>query len=307
MELLREHESISSVLLVGGTHGNELTGIHLVQHWKKQKIENKFNHFRLDYLIANLSAIDANKRYIDHDLNRCFKLLDLEDHSLKSNEQLRAKQINNKFGPKGNSKVDFIIDLHTSTTNMQTNIVLTRIDAFHLQLAAYLKQRLPNVVITSESELMEDHHFLESIAGKGVLIEVGPIPQGSVEYPCFETTEKTVLTCLEFIEMSKQHTIDDLPDELEIMSYHSKIYFPTDEIGNITASVHPDLVGKAYPQLVRGDRLFKSFDGGDVFYQGDDTYCAFINEAAYYDQKIAMCLCRSKKYSLSSCKVIDFK
>jgi len=307
-----QHEQISSVLLVGGTHGNELTGIHLVNHWKKQQFENQFsdlslNGLKLNYLIANPLAIKANKRYIDHDLNRCFKRADLNDSWLTSREQLRAKEINNQFGLQGSSGTDFIIDLHTSTTNMQTNIVLTKIDPFHLQLAAYLKQQLTNVVITSESELMDDHHFLESIAPKGVLIEVGPIAQGTIDYACFDITQKVVRACLDFVEKLNQGHSFDFSDNLEIMNYHSKIYFPTDDEERITAAVHPSLIGKAYPKLIEGDKLFKTFDGEDVFYQGDSTYCAFVNEAAYYDQKIAMCLCRPKKYSVSSCKIIDLK
>jgi len=304
MNDITKHDPISSVLLVGGTHGNELTGIHLVRHWQKQKIENQFKDFQLTYLIANPQAIEANQRYVDHDLNRCFKHSDLSDRNLTSREQLRAKEINKKFGPKGNSKTDFIIDLHTSTTNMQTNIVLTRIDPFHLQLAAYLKQKLQNVVITSETDLMNDHHFLESIANKGVLIEIGPIPQGTVEYGCFSETEKATLACLDFVENWNKGIINDFPDELDTMSYHAKIYFPVDENGNITACVHPNLTEKAYPKLTQGDPLFKFFDGKDILYQGDDTYCAFVNEAAYYDQKIAMCLCHPKTYSVSSGKVI---
>ena len=307
MNKLEEAEQVSSVLLVGGTHGNELTGIHLVQHFQKKQIEKEQISFSLNYLIANPKAIKENKRYLDKDLNRCFKSSELADPSMVNYEQTRAKEINKLYGPKGNSKIDFIIDLHTSTANMQTNIVLTRIDPFHLQLAAFLKIRVPDVVITSESELMDDHHFLESIAPKGIVIEVGPIPQGCIEYPCFDSTQKAVLGCFDFVEGFNKNSLNDLPDELEIMSYHAKIHFPTDEMGNISASIHPDLIGKSYPKIAKGDPLFKSFSGEEIYYQGESTNLAFINEAAYYDQKIALCLCRPKKYSLKSCKPVEQK
>ncbi len=310
MNQLEQQNKISSVLLVGGTHGNELTGIKLVRHWQTQGVEKQFDSFQLDYLIANPKAVKANKRYLDHDLNRCFKLAELKDESLTSFEQCLAKKIDHQIGPKGNAKVDFIIDLHTSTANMQTNIVLTRIDRFHLQLVAFLKSQLPDVVITSETDLMDDHHFLESIADKGILLEVGPIPQASIEYHCFDTTQKAVRACLDFIEAFNQPSQNDsgllknLPDDIEIMTYYSKIYFPTDENDEITASVHPSLIGKAYPKINQGDPIFKSFDGQDILYQGESTYLAFINEAAYYDQNIAMCLCLPKSYSLKTCQVI---
>jgi len=301
----KNNQLISSVLLVGGTHGNELTGVHLVRHLQMSEFEKSISAFELHYLLANPAAIKANKRYLDKDLNRCFQLSELNDQSATNREQLRAKEINAKYGPKGQSKLDFIIDLHTSTANMQTNIVLTRLDAFHLQLAAYLKQQLGNVVITSETDLMQDHHFLESIAPRGIVIEIGPIAQGSLEYPCFEKTKKAVLACFDFFEKNNQSISLKLPDHLEIMSYYSKLHFPLDAHGNICAVVHPNLIGKAYPKIEKGDVIFKTFDGEDIYYQGETTHIAFINEAAYYDQKIALCLCHPIQYSISKLSPIE--
>lgn len=285
---------------MGGTHGNELTGIHLVKQSQKEMLGENYESFSLDYLIANESAIKANQRYIDVDLNRCFKLADLNDSTLTGKESKLAKSINQKFGPKGNSKTDFIIDLHTSTANMQTNIVITRTDLFHLQLASYLKQVLPDVTVTSEAELMEDHHFLESIAPNGVLIEIGPIPQGCIEYACYEKTQSATRACLDFIELFNIDSLPSFTDTLNTQSYYSKIHFPTDDNDDICASVHPSLIGKAYPKLNKGDPIFKRFDGADILYDGEPTILAFINEAAYYDKKIAMCLCNPINFSLIS-------
>lgn len=299
MNSSNEPVAVSNVTIVGGTHGNELTGIHLIQEWQKNNVANEYPALELNYLLANPAARKANKRYLDHDLNRCFKKVDLENPALKSLEQQRAKEINQQLGPKGNPKTDLIIDLHTSTANMQTNIVLTRIDLFHLQLAVYLKQELEDVVITSEKELMTDHHFLESIAEKGIVIEVGAIPQGSLQFDCYQKTENAVKATLKFIEIfNAQQLPSKKPSQLDLMSYHSKINFPTDVHGEISACVHPNLIGKAYPLIVAGDPIFKSFDGTDIEYQGEPTHLAFINEAAYYDQQIAMCCCRPISFKL---------
>ncbi len=299
-------EKIDQVTLVGGTHGNELTGIHLIHQWQTNNQAADYSKLNINYLLANPEAMKANKRYLDHDLNRCFKKIDLENPVLQSREQKRAKEINQLLGPKGNPKTDFIMDLHTSTANMQTNIVLTRIDPFHIQLAAWLIDKLDDVVITSETELMADHHFLESIANKGIVIEVGAIPQGSLQYDCFEKTEAAVKASLDFISRYNAGAIKLENDtQIEVMSYHSKIHFPVDQNDMITACVHPNLIGQAYPQVVEGDPLFKCFDGKDIFYQGEPTHLAFINEAAYYDQKIALCCCRPKKLSLVNGEVIE--
>ncbi len=297
--------TVSSVLIVGGTHGNELTGIHLVNHAKKLKIESKYSSFNLDYLLANPKARVENKRYVDADLNRCFKIDDLNNPKLTAKEALLAKAINQKYGPKigtgdTKSKTDFIVDLHTSTANMQTNIVITRIDQFHLQLASYLKQKLVDVTVTSEAELLTDHHFLETIAPRGVLVEMGPIAQGCIEYPLFQKTEKVMLACLDFVELYNNDQVPRLPELLRTFSYYSRVAFPTDEDGEISASVHPSLIGKAYPVLRPGDPIFKTFSGEDIIYQGKTTHLAFINEAAYYDKKIAMCLCEQADYSLKT-------
>ena len=303
--------AISSVLLVGGTHGNELTGIHLVEHWQKNKKDRTYKDFELSYMIGNPQACLANKRYLDQDLNRCFQLSNLNNSSLDNVEQKRAKEINQQIGPKGNSKTDFIIDLHTSTANMQTNIVITKIDRFHLQLAAYLKQTLDNVVITSEVELMDDHHFLNSVAEKRIVIEIGPIPQGSIDYSIYKKTQDALIASFEFVSLFNQASLYNknielkLPDSIEVVSYYSKLKFPVDGFGNISACVHPDLIGQVYPVIEKGMPIFITFDGEDVLYDGETTQAAFINEAAYYDQGIAMSLCRPRYFSLTTCAEID--
>jgi len=291
---------VNSVVIVGGTHGNELTGIYLVKQCQKEKLDENYSSFSLGYLLANSRAIKENRRYIDIDLNRSFKLPDLSDANLQHYESKLAKTINNELGPKGQSKTDFIIDLHTSTANMQINIVITRIDKFHLQLASYLKQTLLDVTVTSEAELLGDHHFLESIAPNGVLIEIGSIAQGCIEYPIIEKTRQAMLACLEFVELYNNDSVPDLPEVLETFSYYSKVKFPLDEMGEISASVHPSLIGKAYPLLKKGDLIFKTFAGEDIPYSGETTHLSFINEAAYYDKKIAMCLCEQANYSLKT-------
>lgn len=291
---------IESVVIAGGTHGNELTGVHTVKHWLRNQLALNYTAFQVELLLANEAAIKANKRYLDTDLNRCFKLAELIDENKNSQEQLLAKKINRQLGPKGQARVDFIIDLHTSTANMQTNIVLIKMDEFHLKLAAYLRSVLPDVVVTSEYQLMDDHHFLCSIADKGIVIEVGPIPQGAIEMPAFEKTNHAISAAFDFAERYNQQQIPELDDRLPVMSYFSKIHFPIDKNGDIIASVHPDLIHQDYSVIDKGDAIFKTFAGEDILYDGEKAHIAFVNEAAYYDKKIAMCLCNPIDYSLSS-------
>ena len=67
---------IRRVAIVGGTHGNELTGVYLVK--KFQQSPNLLKRsFDVITFLANPKAIAANRRYIDRDLNRCFSKKDL--------------------------------------------------------------------------------------------------------------------------------------------------------------------------------------------------------------------------------------
>lgn len=297
-------KKVASVALVAGTHGNELTGIYCYKHWTKNNPGQNYPQFQVECHLANPQAITENKRYIDKDLNRCFKLSELNQEKSDCVEAQRAKQLNQMLGPKGKARVDFIIDLHTSTANMRTNIVLIKIDEFHLKLAAYLKSVLPDVIITSESNLMDDHHFLCSIAEKNLLIEIGPIPQGALQADCYAKTNDAVTAALDFVALYNQNKVPALADELPLMSYFSKLYFPVDEAGDINALVHPDLIGQDYTQIKSGDPIFIDLSGNNILYTGETAYIAFVNEAAYYDQKIAMCLCHSVTYSLSSLQKI---
>lgn len=294
-------KKVNSVVIVGGTHGNEVTGVYTVKHWREKNLVANYPQLNIELILANEAAIKENKRYLEKDLNRCFKLAELEDMTQVNKEQKLAKQINQLLGPKGNAKVDCIIDLHTSTANMKTNIVLIKNDDFHLKLAAYLKSVLTDLVITTESELMQEHHFLCSIADKSILIEVGPTPQGSLDPVCFDKTQRAINASLKFIELYNQQALPELDDELELMVYFSKLYFPINPEGEINATVHPDLIGKDYSTIQKGCAIFRTFDGEDILYQGETAVVAFVNEAAYYDQKIAMCLCKPVRYSLTSC------
>ena len=55
--------------------------------------------------------------------------------------------------------------------------------------------------------------------------------------------------------------------------------------------VHKNVQDKDFEPLSKGDPIFTLFDGSEVTYEGDYTaYPHFINEAAYYDNNLAMSL-----------------
>ena len=63
---------------------------------------------------CRLGAHAVVHRYVDEDLNRQFAQIDLDDATRTSSEARRAKELNSRLGPKGDPRVDVIIDLHTT-------------------------------------------------------------------------------------------------------------------------------------------------------------------------------------------------
>lgn len=63
---------VDKVAIVGGTHGNELIGVELVREWESNNAEIARESFESRAIVGNPRAIEANKRFIDLDLNRQF-------------------------------------------------------------------------------------------------------------------------------------------------------------------------------------------------------------------------------------------
>lgn len=278
---------IKNVAIVGGTHGNEFTGVFLI---KKLAAELKADSFDLQYVLANPKAFAQVKRYIDRDLNRSFKITDLNNDELVGYENQRAKEINQQLGPKGNAKTDFIIDLHTSTAPMGINLVISKADPFHLKLADYVQQRLDNVTITWEE--IEDHHFLMSIAEKHILVEVGATPQGVLRQDVFDNSQQTSLKIIEFIESYNRDELTESSKEIAVYKYFDVAYLPQNDAGEIIGMIHQNIQDRDFQILRKGEPIFKLFDGQDIFYEGEDCTISFINEAAYYDEKKAFSMSR---------------
>lgn len=284
---------VRKVALVGGTHGNEFTGAYLIKKWQKDATMLQREGLDIELLLANPKAFAQCRRYIDEDLNRCFSNERLGEPNPASYESMLAQQINRQLGPKGDPRVDFIIDMHTATSPMGTNLVFTHLDAFALRLAAFVKQVFPETVVTSEDELVADQYFLNSIARRNVLVEMGPVPQGCLRADFLDRTEKVVSCILDFL--ADPTAAKDLPAALEVFHYTKAVYLPTDENGHITAMVHPNLLDEPYPVIEPGDPLLVTFTGQVIPFEGPEPAMAgFVNEAAYYDKKQALYLMRKE-------------
>jgi succinylglutamate desuccinylase len=282
---------IRRVAIVGGTHGNELTGIYLVKKFDRFPELLDRPSLECTTLLANPPAIAANRRYIDRDLNRCFADVDLANPDLTSYEAQRAQEIATQFGPKTDSRIDFIIDLHSSTANMGLTILLSSLDPFNLRLAAYMSQVHPAVRVCSSLSCDQSAPMLRSLSPLGCTIEVGAIAQGILDANLLQQTEMLVHSILNYLDAANQGVPSPVPASLALYQTIDSIDYPRDAAGELTAAIHPQLQFRDYEPLVPGAPMFLSFTGESIGYGGASiVYPIFINEAAYYEKGIAMSL-----------------
>ena len=80
------------VVISGGTHGNERNGVMLAKSYAQRAL--RFDSFELSTLESNTAAMQANTRYVDVDMNRCFTLASLGEGPGTNIETRRAVSSN---------------------------------------------------------------------------------------------------------------------------------------------------------------------------------------------------------------------
>ena len=294
---------IQKIAIVGGTHGNEYTGPYLLNLLKNRVPVSRYSTFELNLLLANPKAYENNVRFVDDDLNRSFLAEDLSNYSLDSYEANRAKVINQVLGPKENSKTDLIVDIHSTTANMGVSLILVNDNMFNLQLASYMKFRIPNVFvyyIPPEAYTgKNDHPFLNSLAKYGFALELGPIPSGVVRHDILAKAYEATLACLAFVEKKNKGFDINFEDEIEVYEHVKTVQFPLNSEGKIDAIIHKNIQDMDYEPMEKGAPIFEKLDGKVMVNQEDEIFFpVFINEAAYYHKNIAFSLTRKKKIKI---------
>jgi succinylglutamate desuccinylase len=282
---------IQKVAIVGGTHGNELLGVYLVQKWQNFPELLQRESLECVTLVSNPAAVAINQRYVDRDLNRCFATNDLADSNLNSYEDRRAKEIAIQLGPKDQPLADVILDLHTTTSNMGISLLPSSKHPFNLRLAAYLHSLYPDIKICYGLQHGQDAPMLRSLSALGYTIEVGPIAQGVLNADLFRQTEQLVYEILNYVDAMNQENPLPVPSLVTVYQAVANADYPRDSVGELRGMVHPQLQFKDYEPLHPGQPMFLSFTGEEIFYTGQNVvYPVFINEAAYYEKQIAMVL-----------------
>jgi succinylglutamate desuccinylase len=290
--------TIGRVLLVGGTHGNELIGAYWVQQLMQQPAVVQRDSFETLLLLANPKAVAVNRRYIDQDLNRCFAPADLQNLELCSYEALRSRDIYHQYGAEGKTPVELVIDLHSTTANMGLTLIVDQ-HPFNLQLAAHVQRSHPTLKICVSGQASYRRTSLPALCALGCTVEVGPVPQGTLHAELFYQTTQLTQTILDYVDQWNRGKIapPDLP--LTVYRYGTAIDYPRDAEGHLHAMIHPKLQGQDYQPLHPGAPIFLTFEGGAIAYEGSAiTYPIFINEAAYYEKGIAFYLTEKQQIQL---------
>lgn len=284
--------TIHSILVCGGTHGNELSGVYAVRHWLKkgEALRNIVPSASLEFMLVNKASIEARTRFIDEDLNRQFDLAKLaanQQAQALSVECALAQQLNTQYGPKSEPRTDFIIDIHNTTSAMGPTLIVLENDAFSRNLARYVKHNMPSANILVEDHIPYLHHpYFCTLAARSVMVEVGPQAQGALRAQAFQQTVTMTQHILAYIEMVNIAGMPELPP---VTAYRllTEIAYPTDIDGLRTAMIHPDLDGQDFQALLSGAACFIDFDGNDIYWQSNTIYPHFIGEAAYDKQGLA--------------------
>ncbi len=286
---------IENVAIFGGTHGNEMTGIYLVKKFLKNPHLLERKTLKVFPFLSNPKAIELSVRYTEIDLNRCFALEDIENLDNILYEQLLAKTIHQKLR---NNQINFLIDIHSTTSAMGLTIILSDQNDFHLKLCSYLSLIYPELKILYYDS-PEKNKLLRSNTDLGLTLEVGAIPQGVLEADLLMKTEQVIYSLLDYLDKYNQNKIEKKSHNLFIYEVFERIDYPRKE-EEITAMIHPNLQSKDYQPINFGDPLFMTFEGETINYKGDSTvYPVFINESAYYEKGIAMCLTRRQEMTVN--------
>lgn len=290
---------IKQVAIVGAAHGNEFTGSYLVKKFEQFPDLIQRASFKGTPVLANPRAFATAKRYIQRDLNRCFLNQNLQDSALSSYEDYQAKIINQMLETKGHPKVDFIVDLHSTTANMGLTIILASNHPSNLRLAAYLSSINPLVKVYRWDQSGHDSPFLSSICELGCTIEVGPIPQGVLNAKLFQQTEELLYAVLDYLEADNQGRTTPVAPTLTVYQCVELVDYPRSQQGELRAMIHPQLQFKDYEPLNPGEPMFLTFEGRVIAYEGKSkVYPVFINEASYYEKGIAMCLTKKQQVTV---------
>jgi aspartoacylase len=227
------------VLVVAGTHGNESNGVHLLERWRQVPERLSCAGLAVVLSTGNPAAIAAGRRYVERDLNRAFLPALLEDPAHQELEVRRARELLAAWGPRGANSCAVALDLHSTTAAMGNSLVVYGRRPADLALAAGLQGRLGLPVYLHEKDPSERGYLVEQWPC-GLVIEVGPVPQGVVNPTICRQSQLALETALALLAEARDRVLW-LPERLVVHRHLRSLDRPREAHGQALAVVHPRL------------------------------------------------------------------
>ncbi len=293
------------VLLVAGTHGNEINAPWLLEQWQQQPQFIQTHGCEVLPVIGNPAAYAKGCRYLDRDLNRSFQPDLLRQAGSERNppskvdrEVQRAIDLVSRYGLEGSEACGLVIDLHSTTSSMGSSLVVYGRRPADLALAALVQGRLGLPVYLHEADQAQQGFLVESWPC-GLVIEVGPVPQMVRHHRILMQTrlalEAVFEACSDALAGRARY-----PKQLVVHRHLGSLDLPRSPSGSPDAFLHPQRQGSDWQPMRGGDPLFQKADGSCVPYEGADGLVPlFINEAAYAEKAIALSLTHRECWPLS--------
>ena len=286
------------VLLIAGTHGNEINAPWLFDQWSKKPDLIKTNGTNIIKVLGNELAYKKGVRYLDRDLNRSFRSDLLFSSNGGEREVDRAKELIQMYGTNGLEPCQMAIDFHTTTASMGNSLVIYGRRNVDLALASLFQSCLGVPIYLHEDDFNENGFLVESWPC-GLVVEIGPVSQNLLQANICKKIKTNLNTLFESITLLRDGD-SNLPKEIVIHRHIGSIDFPRDEKGHPEALVHDSLQGKDWQLIRKGDALFQRLDGRILTFQAcEEAWPVFINEAAYLEKNIAMSITKRETWSIN--------
>mmetsp|Transcript_8557 Transcript_8557/g.14640 ORF Transcript_8557/g.14640 Transcript_8557/m.14640 type:complete len:158 (+) Transcript_8557:1-474(+) len=136
--------------------------------------------------------------------------------------------------------------------------------------------------------------------------EVGPCPWGCIVPDLYRRSRTLIHAVLDYIEAHNVLVASGVTkkEESTVPVYRAigvQIDYPRNEDGDLIGMIHPDLQDGDFKELKDGDPLFMTFSGETIPFKREEhkvpeehkiVNALFVNEAAYYEKKMALMLCK---------------
>lgn len=291
----------AAVLVVAGTHGNERNAPWMLQQWQRHPAALADAGLALQLVLGNPRAHACNRRYLERDLNRCFAPALLADACVSGPELERARELLALHGPEGHQPCVVALDLHSTTSAMGNSLVVYGRRPTDLALAAAIQARLGLPVYLHEADA-EQSGFLVERWPCGLVIEVGPVPQGVIQAPICRQTQLALEGALGALAAARAGRLR-LPEQLLVHRHLGSLDLPRAGDGTPLACIHPQLQHRDWHPLQPEDPLFLDRSGSTLRLRdvlpaepGVSVVPVFINEAAYGEKGIALSLTRRESW-----------